>query len=169
MKKIAFLLFLLPFGGICQNRASRAPQPPTEFASPAEAKAFFYGLDDQHNHAMLTHDSAFYVRLYADSFINCDPFGALANKAAEIQNQLHARDWVSVERIAPQFDVFTYGGNTALLMMTKHVRFRTPTGIVDTYPRRTIAFQKNNGQWQAVAGQVTYLKPAVVEAVAAAH
>ena len=75
---------------------------------------------------------------------------------------MHARDWVSIERIAPQLDVFTYGGDAALLMMTKHVRVRTPTGIVDTYPRRTIAYRRINGQWLAVAGQVTYLKPATV-------
>ena len=33
---------------------------------------------------MLTHDSAFYARHYADTFINCDPFGTIADKAAEI-------------------------------------------------------------------------------------
>lgn len=160
MKTLACLLWLLPLGAHPHHQTA-GPPPAPEFATLAEAKAFFYGLDDQHNRAMIARDSAFFARHYAPAFYNCTPLGGINNKAAEIQTQLHG-PWVSTERIAPQLDVFAYAGGLASLVVSKRTKVRTPTGVRDTYVRRTVIYQKTDGQWQAIAGQVTYLLPQTV-------
>ena len=161
MQILACLLWLLPLGPHPHPKTTLSPPAP-EFATLAAAKAFFYGLDDQHNRAMIARDSAFFARHYAPAFYNCTPIGGINNKAAEIQTQLHG-PWVSVERIAPQLDVFAYADGLASLAVSKHTRVRVPAGGVrDTYVRRTVIYQKTAGQWRAIAGQVTYLLPQTV-------
>ena len=145
MKNLAYLLWLLPLGA-CQKDESVAPNAAApEFASPAEARAFFDDLDAQQMRAMVGRDSAFFARYYATSYLNCTPYGELNNKAAEIQTLLRG-PWVSVERMAPQFDIFAYSGDLASLTGTKRIKIRTPAGESFLYVRRTIVFQKLNGR-----------------------
>ena len=157
MKNPAYLLCLLPFAAACQKKTDAAPQAVPEFASAADAKAYFYNRDAEHNRAMTGHDSAFFARNFADSYSNCTPYGDLNNKAAEIQTLIHG-PWVTVESMAPQLDVFTYANDVATLTGTKRIKIRTPAGESFLYVRRTMVFQKLNGQWLSVSGQGTLVQ-----------
>jgi hypothetical protein len=157
MKKLAYLLCLLPICGACQKKNDVTPQAATDFASAADAKAFFYDRDTQHNRAMAGHDSAFFALHFADAYYNCTPNGDLNNKAAEIQTLIHG-PWVTVENMAPQFDVFTYTTDVASLTNTKRIKIRTPAGESFIYVRRTMVYQKLNGLWKSVSGQGTYVQ-----------
>ena len=157
MKKTAYLLYLLPLCGACQKKTDVAPQATPEFASAADAKAFFYNRAAEHNRAMAGHDSAFFAKNFADTYYNCTPYGDLNNKAAEIQTLIHG-PWVTVENMAPQFDVFTYATDAASLTDTKRIKIRTPAGESFLYVRRTMVFQKRNGQWLSVSGQGTLVQ-----------
>ena len=154
MKKIAYLLCLLPFLGGCQKKNDVTPQAPSEFASEADAKAFFYNRDAEQNRAIVARDSAFLARNYADTYYNCTPNGELNNKAAEIQTLIRG-PWVTVENMAPQFDVFATAADVASLTTTKRIKIRTPAGESFLYVRRTMVYQKLNGEWRAVSGQGT--------------
>ncbi|WP_310391741.1 nuclear transport factor 2 family protein [Hymenobacter sp.] len=156
MKRVAYLLWLLPLGA-CENKKDVAPQVPTDFATPADAKAFFYDLDAQQMRAMVGRDSAFFARHYATTYYNCTPYGELNDKATEIQTLLRG-PWVTVEAIAPQFDVFAHSGDQALLTNTKRIKIRTPAGESFIYVRRTIGFQKIDGRWQGISGQGTLVQ-----------
>ncbi|GAB3879465.1 hypothetical protein GCM10028824_43010 [Hymenobacter segetis] len=156
MKRLAYLLCLLPLCGACQKKNDVTPQA-AEFASAADAKAFFYGRDAEHNRAMAGHDSAFFARNFADAYYNCTPNGDLNNKAAEIQTLIHG-PWVTVENMAPQFDVFAAAADAAALTTTKRIKIRTPAGESFLYVRRTMVYQKLNGQWLSISGQGTYVQ-----------
>nr|WP_262905941.1 nuclear transport factor 2 family protein [Hymenobacter terricola] len=106
--------------------------------------------------AMVGRDSAFFARRFASTYYNCTPNGDLNNKAAEIQTLIHG-PWVTVESMAPQFDIFAYSGNVASLTGTKRIKIRTPAGESFIYVRRTTIFQHIEGQWQAISGQGTYV------------
>lgn len=160
MKKIAYFLCLLPLGA-CQKTESVAPQTPAEFATAADAKAYFYTLDDQHNRAMVAKDSAFFVKYYGAPYYNCTPNNELNNKAAEIKTLMHG-PWLTVERMAPQFDIFAYTGDLATMTVTKRIKVRTPAGDSFIYVRRSIIFQKGTAQWQAISGQGTYVSTTYV-------
>ena len=157
MKKTTYLLCLLPLCGACQKKTDVTPQAIPNFASGADAKAYFYDRDAQHNRAMVGHDSAFFARYFADTYYNCTPYGDLNNKAVEIQTLIHG-PWVTVENMAPQFDVFTYANDVATLTGTKRIKIRTPAGESFLYVRRTMVFQKLNGQWLSVSGQGTLVQ-----------
>ncbi|HEX8429150.1 nuclear transport factor 2 family protein [Hymenobacter sp.] len=157
MKNVASLLVcLLPLCA-CDKKEEAAPQATPEFATPADARAYFDDLDAQQMRAMVSRDSAFFARHYAPSYYNCTPYGELNNKAAEIQTLLHG-PWVTVEHIAPQFDIFAYSGNMASLTGTKRIKIRTPAGESFIYVRRLAVFQKIDGQWQAISGQGTLVQ-----------
>jgi hypothetical protein len=156
MKKTAYLLCLLPFCCACEKKNDVTPQASTAFATTADAKAFFYNLDDQHNRAMVAKDSAYFIKYYAPAYYNCTPNTDLNNRPAEIQTLLHT-PWAVVERMAPQFDVFAYAGDLAAMTVTKRIKLRTPAGEQTIYVRRCIVFQKANDQWQAISGQGTYV------------
>ena len=157
MKNLIYLLCLLPFVGACQKKNDASPQAPAAFASVAEARAFFDDLDIQHMRAMVGRDSAFFAKHFADSYSNCTPYGDLNNKAAEIQTLIHG-PWVTVERIAPQLEVFAYAGDLASLTGTKRIKIRTPAGESFLYVRRTMVYQKTNGLWQSISGQGTLVQ-----------
>lgn len=161
MKKLAYLLCLLPFCGVCQKKTDVAPQTSTEFASTADAKAFFYDLDAQQMRAMVGRDSAFFALHFADTYYNCTPNGDLNNKAAEIQTLIHG-PWVTMVNIAPQLDVFACTNDVASLTGTKRIKIRTPAGESFIYVRRTMVYQKLNGQWKSISGQGTYVLPRYV-------
>lgn len=155
MKKILCLLWLLPLGACKKEEA--APQAPTEFATPAEARAYFDDLDAQQMRAMVGRDSAFFARYFAPAYYNCTPNGDLNNKAAEIQTLIHG-PWVTVERMAPQFEIFAYAGDLASLTGTKRIKIRTPVGESFIYVRRTNVYQKMEGRWLVISGQGTYVQ-----------
>jgi|GEM_PF-5944485 len=155
MKKFSYLLCLLPLCAACDDKNSAAPQPKPEFATPEAARAYFDDLDARQMQAMMNRDSAFFAQHYAESYYNCTPLGEVNNKAAEIQTLLRG-PWVTVERMAPQFDIFAYSGDVASLTGTKRIKIRTPAGESFIYVRRTIVFQKMNSRWQAISGQGTF-------------
>ncbi|MBC8082740.1 MAG: nuclear transport factor 2 family protein [Hymenobacter sp.] len=157
MKSFTYLLCLLPLGA-CNEKDTPGPQTPASFATPTEARAFFDDLDAQQMRAMVNRDSAFFARHYAPSYYNCTPYGELNDKAAEIQTLLRG-PWLTVERMAPQLDIFAYSGNMASLTGTKRIKIRTPAGEQFIYVRRTIVFEKNpDGQWQGISGQGTLVQ-----------
>lgn len=155
MKNFAYLLWLLPLAA-CKKEET-APQAPTEFATPAEARAYFDDVDARQMRAMVGRDSAFFAQYFAPDYYNCTPNGEVFNKAAEIQTLLRG-PWVSVERIAPQFEIFAYAGDLASLTGTKRIKIRTPAGESFIYVRRTNVFQKLEGRWQLISGQGTYVQ-----------
>jgi hypothetical protein len=65
-----------------------------------------------------------------------------------------------VERVAPQFEVFTYSGNLCTFSVTKKLYWKD---AAVNYVRRTTVYQLINGKWQAVAGQGTFVMPKYVE------
>ena len=129
------------------------------FKSVDEAKIFFEKLDDVHNTAMVTKDSSFFADYYSDAFINCTRSGEINRKAEEI-NSLLAMPLTKVERVAPQYDVFTYSGNLSTFSVIKKLSWKNSP---DTYVRRTIVFQLIDNKWKAVSGQGTYVLPKYVE------
>lgn len=157
MKKLRYLLCLLPLCMACDDESASLPLAAPEFASKEAARAYFDNLDAQQMQAMVNRDSAFFARHYASTYYNCTPYGELNNKAAEIQTLLRG-PWVTVERIAPQLDIFAYSGNVASLTGTKRIKIRTPAGESFIYVRRLIVFEKLDGRWQAVSGQGTLVQ-----------
>lgn len=155
MKKLLYLLCFLPLAA-CQKNNTVAPQVAPEFATADEAKTYFYRLDDDHNRAMVAKDSAYFARYYSAPYYNCTPNNELNNKAAEIQTLIHG-PWQTVERMAPQFDIFAYTPDLTTMIVTKRIKIRTPAGDSFLYVRRSIVFQKISGQWQAISGQGTYV------------
>ncbi|PJJ60957.1 nuclear transport factor 2 family protein [Hymenobacter chitinivorans] len=156
MKKLFYLLWLLPLAA-CNDQAPATPTTTTEFSSPEEARTFFYALDDQHNRAMAGHDSAFFAGHFAPGYFNCTPNNELNDKAAEIQTLIHG-PWLTVQRMAPQFDVFAFAGNLASLTLTKRIKIRTPAGEQFIYVRRTTVFEHQGAGWRAISGQGTYVQ-----------
>lgn len=102
-------------------------------------------------------DSAFFARFYAGSYHNCTPNGDLNNKAAEIQTLLHG-PWVTVEAIAPQFNIFAYANDLASPTGTKRIKIRTPAGGSFIYVRRILVFRRLHGAWQGIFGQGAYVQ-----------
>lgn len=161
MKPHTCLLWLLPLCACEKNEVSPQTPAQTDFASATDARAFFIDLADQNHRAIVAHDSAFFANSYAATYYNCTPTGEINNKAADIRNLL-SRSWVSIERIAPQYDVFSQNGDVATLLITNRNQVRTRAGVQQAYVRRTLAFQKTGGQWQFIASQGTTLLPATV-------
>ncbi len=159
MKTSLYLLWLLPLCACEKDEV--APQTPNEFATPADASLFFLDLVDQNHRAIVGRDSAFFISRYADNYYNCTPAGEINNKAADIRNLL-SRSWVSIERVAPQFDVFSQHGDQATVIVTNRNKARTPAGVQEAYVRRTLVFQKTGAQWQFVASQGTNVQPRAV-------
>ncbi len=150
------LLALLPLClASCDNDDKADVSPAAEFSTMADARAYFTDLEAQQMRAMVGRDSAFFARYYAPAYYNCTPNGEINNKAAEIQTLLRG-PWVTVEAMAPQFDVFAYSGDVASLTGTKRIKIRTPAGESFIYVRRTLVFQKLDGRWQGISGQGTY-------------
>lgn len=129
------------------------------FRNADEAKKFFERLDDEHNRAMVTKDSSFFAGNFADGFINCTRKGEINNKAEEIKSLL-AMPLTKVERVAPQFEIFTYSENLSTFSVTKKLSWKD---AAVNYVRRTTVYQLINGKWQAVAGQGTFVLPNYVE------
>jgi hypothetical protein len=129
------------------------------FKSIDQAKAFFEKLDNIHNTAMVTKDSSFFADYYSDKFINCTRSGEINDKEEEIKSLLNMA-LTKVERVAPQYDVFTYTDDLSSFSVVKKLSWKnSPT----TYVRRTIVFQRINNKWKAVSGQGTYVLPKYVE------
>src|SRR4030095_12690106 len=132
---LGLLLTLLHFQAFSQT-----------FKSTDEAKTFFEKLDDDHNTAMVTKDSFFFSGYYSDIFINCTRNGEINNKTEEIKSLL-AMDLTKVERVTPQYNIFTYSDNLSTISITKKLTWKDSKV---TYVRRTIVFQLIKGKWQAV-------------------
>lgn len=160
MKILAYLLCLLPLAAACQKKNDVTPQALAEFASAADAKAYFYDRDAQHMRALVGRDSAFFARNFADSYYNCTPYGNLNNKAAEIQTLIHG-PWVTMESIAPQFDVFTYAGDLASLTNTKRIKIRTPAGGPASTCGAPWSSKSSMGSGRACRARVRWCNPAV--------
>jgi hypothetical protein len=129
------------------------------FPNAGEAKRFFENLDDDHNRAMVTKDFSFFDGNFADGFINCTRSGELNNKAEEIKSLL-AMPLTKVERVAPQYEIFTYSGNLSTFSVTKKLTWKNASV---NYVRRTTVYQLINGKWLAVSGQGTFVLPKYVE------
>ena len=129
------------------------------FQSMEKAKAYFYNLDDSFNVAMSAKDSMFFVNHFSNEFINGTPYGTLNNKLEETRGLLSLAP-SHVERVAPQFDIFTYSCEVATISVIKKLTMRDST---TQYVRRTIVFKIIDGKWKIVSGQGTILQPKVVE------
>ena len=129
------------------------------FKNTDEAKTFFEKLDDEHNTAMVTKDSSFFSGYYSEMFINCTRNGEINNKAEEIKSLL-AMDLTKVERVTPQYNIFTYSDDLSTFSITKKLSWRDSKV---TYVRRTIVFQLIRGKWQAVSGQGTHVLAKYIE------
>jgi hypothetical protein len=129
------------------------------FKSMEKAKAYFYNLDDSFNVAMYKKDSMFLLSHFSNDFINATPFGTLNNKFEEAKTIL-ALPLLHVDRVAPQFDIFTYSGEVATLSVTKKLLHKDSTVA---YIRRAIVHKIINGEWKIVSGQGTVVQAKVIE------
>ena len=129
------------------------------FESMAKAKTYFYNLDDSFNVAMSTKDSMFFINHFYSEFINETPYGTLNNKLEETRGLLSLAP-LHVERVAPQFDIFTYSCEVATMSVIKKLTMRDST---IQYVRRTIVYKIIDGKWKIVSGQGTILQPKIIE------
>jgi hypothetical protein len=129
------------------------------FKTTEKAKKYFYSLDDSFNIAMSKKDSSFFINHFSDGFINETPYGLLNNKIEETRGLVSLAP-AHVERVAPQFDIFTYSCEVAALCVIKKLTMKDSTIL---YVRRTIVHKIINGKWKIVSGQGTIVQPKVVE------
>ncbi len=129
------------------------------FKSMEKAKTYFYNLDDSFNIAMSTKDSMFFINHFSNEFINETPYGTLNNKLGETRGLLSLAP-LHVERVAPQFDIFTYSCEVATMSVIKKLTMRDS---IIQYVRRTIVYKIIDGKWKIVSGQGTILQPKVIE------
>ena len=129
------------------------------FENIEKAKTYFYNLDDSFNVAMSTKDSIFFTNHFSNEFINETPYGLLNNKIEETRGLISLAP-LHVERVAPQFDIFTYSCEVATLSIIKKLTMKDSTIL---YVRRTIVHKIIDGKWKIVSGQGTIVQPKVVE------
>ena len=129
------------------------------FENIEKAKTYFYNLDDSFNVAMSTKDSIFFTNHFSNEFINETPYGLLNNKIEETRGLISLAP-SHVERVATQFDIFTYSCEVATLSVIKKLTMKDSTIL---YVRRTIVHKIIDGKWKIVSGQGTIVQPKVVE------
>ena len=129
------------------------------FESMEKAKTYFYTLDDRFNVAMSTKDSVFFYNHFSNEFINETPYGLLNNKIEETRGLVSLAP-LHVERVAQQFDIFTYSCEIATLSVIKKLTMKDSTIL---YVRRTIVHKIIDGKWKIVSGQGTVVQPKVIE------
>lgn len=107
-------------------------------------KAIFEGLDDAFNRAMVSKDSVFFKGHFSTAYINFTSRGAIENKIQEI-NVLFSLPLAKVERVAPQYTVFTYSTDLATFSVVKKLTMKDATVA---YVRRTTVYKlmKVNGR-----------------------
>jgi len=127
------------------------------FENTEKAKVFFYNLDDSFNVAMSTKDSLFFINHFSNEFINETPYGLLNNKIEETRGLISLAP-SHVERVAPQFDIFTYSCEVATLSVVKKLTMKDSTIL---YVRRTIVHKIIDGKWKIVSGQGTIVQSKV--------
>src|SRR5688572_20196637 len=128
------------------------------FENTEMAKTFFYNLDDRFNVAMSTKDSLFFINHFSNEFLNETPYGLLNNKIEETRGLISLAP-SQVERVAPQFDIFTYSCEVATLSVIKKLTMKDSTIL---YVRRTIVHKIIDGKWKIVSGQGTIVQSKVV-------
>ena len=141
--QIISLFFLL--AGLANEAFSQT------FKTVDQAKEYFIKLDDVYNQAMVSKDSLFFRSHFADAYINCTPRGTIENKEPEIK-VLISLPLAKVERVAPEYDVFTYSNELATYSVVKKLTMKDGTVA---YVRRTTVYNLLNGKWQAISGQGT--------------
>ena len=129
------------------------------FESTEKAKTYFYTLDDRFNVAMSTKDSVFFYDHFSNEFINEMPYGLLNNRIQETRGLISLAP-LHVERVARQFDIFTYSCEVATLSVIKKLIMKDSTIL---YVRRTIVHKIIDDKWKIVSGQGTIVQPKVVE------
>jgi hypothetical protein len=149
--KIVSFFFLLT--GLLVNEAFSQT-----FKTVDQAKEYFVKLDDVYNQAMVSKDSLFFRSHFADAYINCTPIGTIENKEPEIK-VLISLPLAKVERVAPEYDVFTYSNELATYSVVKKLTMKDGTV---SYVRRTTVYKLLNGKWQAISGQGTRVLPEYV-------